>query len=144
MLGVLENLECDQWEPRADGEYVSEEMRLQKSLSKHRASTLPGCQIGEVTLKKKSNTNAQHFPLPARTRGVTFTGRALFRAPLHKEFQVTASTVNNTKIHRGELIPLPKHIPLDGHGGHLQTPMYGNVLCAPNATRRPAIQRPAT
>ena len=53
-------------------------------------------------------------------------------------------TVNHTIINRGELILLSKYIPLDGHGGHLQTPMYGNVLCAPDATRRTAIQRPAT
>ena len=57
---------------------------------------------------------------------------------------MTASTVNNTIINRRELILLFKYIPVGGHGGHLQTPMYGNVLCAPNATRRPAIQRPAT
>ena len=75
---------------------------------------------------------------------MTFTGRILFRALLHREFQVTALTVNHTIINRGELILLTKYIPLDGHGGHLQTPMYGNVLCAPNATRQPAIQRPAT
>ena len=93
---------------------------------------------------KKPQKNAQHSPLPARARGVTFTGRILFRALLHREFQVTALTVNHTIINRGELILLSKYIPLDGHGGHLQTPMYGNVLCAPNATRRPAIQRPAT
>ena len=53
-------------------------------------------------------------------------------------------TVNNTTNNRGELFTLSKNIPVDGHGGHLQTPMYGNVLRAPNATRQPAIQRPAT
>ena len=76
--------------------------------------------------------------------GAAFTGTVHFRALLHRKFQVTAMTVNNTKNNRGGLILLSKNIPVDGHGGHLQTPMYGNVLCAPDATRRTAIQRPAT
>ena len=75
---------------------------------------------------------------------MTFAGTVHFHRFLHRDFQVTVMTVNNTIIIKGMLILLPKFTPVDGHGGHLQTPMYGNVLCAPNATRRPAIQRPAT
>ena len=88
--------------------------------------------------------NDEQFPFSVKVTGATFAGTVHFQAFLHREFRVTASTVNNTIINRGELNLLSKYIPLDGHGGHLQTPMYGNVLCAPNATRRPAIQGPAT
>ena len=45
---------------------------------------------------------------------MTSKGRILFRALLHREFQVTALTVNHTIISRGELILLSKYIPLDG------------------------------
>ena len=72
---------------------------------------------------EKTQKKSQHSPLSARARGVTFTGRVPFRALLHREFQVTALTVNHTKTNRGESILLSKYIPLDGHGGHLQTPM---------------------
>ena len=132
-----------EWRPYADGDYVSEGVCLQKSLSEHRTATFSVRQVGKGALKKPPK-NAQHSPLSVRAMGAAFTGRVHFRALLHREFQVTAMTVNNTKNNRGGLILLSKKIPVDGHGGHLQTPMYGNVPCAPNATRRPAIQRPAT
>ena len=46
-------------------------------------------------------------PFLQGARGVTFTGRVLFRALLHKEFQVTALTVNNTILIKGNLFFLP-------------------------------------
>ena len=99
--------------------------------------------MGEVASKKTPKT-AEHSPFSVRALEVTFAGTVHFHRFLHRDFQVTVMTVNNTIIIKEMLILLPKYIPVDGHGGHLQTPMYGNVLCAPDATRRTATQRPAT
>ena len=46
-------------------------------------------------------------PFLQGARGVTFTGRVPFRALLHREFQVTALTVNNTILIKGNLFFLP-------------------------------------
>ena len=93
---------------------------------------------------KKTPKNAEHSPFSVRALQVTFAGTVHFHRFLHTDFEVTVMTVNNTIIIKEMLTLLPKYIPVDGHGGHLQTPMYGNMLCAPDATRQTAIQRPAT
>ena len=93
---------------------------------------------------EKPPKNAEHSPLSVQGVKATFIGTVHFRVLVHRDFQVTVMTVNNTKNIREGLILLFKYILVDGHGGHLQSPMYGNVPCAPDATRPPAIQRPAT
>ena len=93
---------------------------------------------------EKPPKNAEHSPLSVQGVEATFVGTVHFRVLVHRDFQVTVMTVNNTKNIREGLILLFKYILVDGHGGHLQSPMYGNVPCAPDATRPPAIQRPAT
>ena len=92
----------------------------------------------------KKTKNGEHSAFSARVLEVTSAGTVHFHRFLHRDFQVTVMTVNNAIIIKGMLILLPKYIPVDGHGGHLQMPMYGNVLCTLDATRRTAIQRPAT
>ena len=93
---------------------------------------------------EKTPKNAEHSPLSVQDVKATFIGTVHFCVLVHKDFQVTVMTVNNTKNIREGLILLFKYILVDGHGGHLQSTMYGNVPCAPDATRPPAIQRPAT